>query len=202
MTQQPEKPQQTLDIIRNQHKALLLQVEGPGEVDLDQVRKLLKTLAQAGTTIEDAEDRSLLHELIRYWSSFINDKTGEFPAVQLQPFDASLIHSRKMPRRQVLIRIGLSIAGVALVAGGGIIVYWEVGRNKPLAPPPPPSPSSISPQPQFLLTYHGHTNEVDGVAWSPDGKSIASGSRDWQVHVWDSVSGNRLYTYKGHTDLV
>ncbi len=89
---------QTLEVIRNQHKALLLQVEKPGEVDLEQVRVLLKTLAQAGTTIENAEDRFLLHELIRYWSSFINDKTGEFPATQLQPFDASLIHSKSTHR--------------------------------------------------------------------------------------------------------
>jgi len=90
MTQQPGKLQQTLDVIRNQHKALLLQIERPGEVDLEQVRIFLKTLAQGGETIDDAEDRSLLQELIRYWSSFINDKTGEFPIVQLQPFDSSL----------------------------------------------------------------------------------------------------------------
>ena len=86
MTQQPIEQQQTLDIIRNQHKYLLLQLE-KSEVDLEQVRILLKTLAQTGAIIDDAEDRSLLHELIRYWSSFVNSKTGEFPVILLQPFD-------------------------------------------------------------------------------------------------------------------
>src|SRR5690349_16079051 len=94
MTQQPEKLEQTLDIIRDQHKALLLQIERPEEVDLEQVRIFLKTLAQGGATIDDAEDRVLLHELIRYWSSFISDKTGEFPVVQLQPFDGPKVNNR------------------------------------------------------------------------------------------------------------
>ncbi len=89
MTQQPIEPQQTIDIIRKQHKALLSQIEGPKEVDIEQVRIFLRALEQAGATVDDAEDRSWLHELIRYWSSFIGDKTGEFPVTQLQPFTRS-----------------------------------------------------------------------------------------------------------------
>jgi hypothetical protein len=138
MAQQSEKPQQMLDTIRDQHKALLKQVEGPGEVDFEQVRKLLKTLAQAGTTIKDAKDRSLLDELIRYWSSFINAKTGEFPIVQLQPFEG-----RKISRRRALT--GFSLAGVALLAGGSGIVYLVAVRNKPPASSPTPTPTSSPP---------------------------------------------------------
>src|SRR5438552_3291192 len=86
---------QTLENVRRQHKELLLQMERPEEADVDQVRMFLKVLAQAGVTTEDVENRALLLELIRYWSSFINNKTGAFPAVQLQPFDASLVRSRE-----------------------------------------------------------------------------------------------------------
>ena len=35
-----------------------------------------------------------------------------------------------------------------------------------------------------LYTYSGHSDIVDGVAWSPDGKRIASGSVDQTVQVW------------------
>src|SRR5690348_17972439 len=49
----------------------------------------LPIFAQAGAIINDAEDRLLLYELIRYWSVFINSKTGEFPVFQLQPYNSS-----------------------------------------------------------------------------------------------------------------
>jgi len=105
--QQPIKPQQLLRVIRQRHKALLLQADETGEVDLEQVRNFLKMLAQAGTILDNAEDRSLLQELIRYWSNVISDKAGTFPIIQLQPFDTSLA-SRKgqswnfFPRRVAL----------------------------------------------------------------------------------------------------
>jgi tetratricopeptide (TPR) repeat protein len=105
MSQQPTEPQQTLDSVWSQHKALLLQTGGGEEADLKQVRIFLKTLAQAGASIDDAEDRSSLNELIRYWSSFIDGKTGEFPVIQLQPFDRSL--KRTMPARDQESFIGV-----------------------------------------------------------------------------------------------
>ncbi len=94
MNQPPVAHQPTLTIIGNQHKVLLLQMDRPGEVDLEPIQTFLETLAQAGATIQDAEDRSSLHELIRYWSNIINEKTGAFPVVQLQPFDGTQAVSR------------------------------------------------------------------------------------------------------------
>jgi WD40 repeat protein len=33
--------------------------------------------------------------------------------------------------------------------------------------------------------FSGHTNQIHSVAFSPNGKRIASGSRDWTIRVWD-----------------
>jgi WD40 repeat protein len=34
------------------------------------------------------------------------------------------------------------------------------------------------------MVYTGHTNTVSSLAWSPDGKEIASGSFDSTAKVW------------------
>ena len=49
------------------------------------------------------------------------------------------------------------------------------------------------------FTYHGHTAYVSGLAWSPDGKRIASASGDGTVQVWDALNGGHVLTYRGHS---
>lgn len=46
-----------------------------------------------------------------------------------------------------------------------------------------------------------HADWVRSVALSPDGKTIASGSDDRTVRVWDD-KGNLLHSFEGHTDRV
>jgi len=53
-----------------------------------------------------------------------------------------------------------------------------------------------------LLKHYGHTDNVNAVAFSPDGTRIASGSNDDDVRVWDATDGGNEYVYTGHTDGV
>ncbi len=55
---------------------------------------------------------------------------------------------------------------------------------------------------QTPYTYRGHSSGVLAIAWSPDGKRIASGSRDTTMQVWDAADGGNTYTYRGHSDNV
>ncbi|WP_292738205.1 caspase family protein [Nostoc sp. JL31] len=48
----------------------------------------------------------------------------------------------------------------------------------------------------------GHRDEVWGVAFSPDGKTIASGSYDTSVKLWNAATGKEITTFKGHSDEV
>ena len=51
-------------------------------------------------------------------------------------------------------------------------------------------------------TLKGDADHVDHVAYSPDGRTLASGSWDKRIRLWDVVTGQLLQTLEGHADSV
>ena len=51
-------------------------------------------------------------------------------------------------------------------------------------------------------TLTGHTEPVWSVAFSPDGRTLVSGSRDKTIHWWDVSTGRHLRTSRRHTNEV
>lgn len=85
--------------------------------------------------------------------------------------------------------LAFSPDGHRLVTGGfdGTLKLWEV-------------PSGL-----LLATWHGHTQAVWDVAFSPDMKWVASAAGDWmksdqmgEVHIWDATTGRVLHSLRAH----
>ena len=48
----------------------------------------------------------------------------------------------------------------------------------------------------------GHSKSVNALAWSPDGKVLASASRDKTVRLWDATTGQQRFELVGHGESV
>jgi WD40 repeat protein len=53
-----------------------------------------------------------------------------------------------------------------------------------------------------VRTLRGHTQPVTALAFSEDGKRLASSSMDETVRIWDPDLGETLFVYRGHTGVV
>ena len=51
----------------------------------------------------------------------------------------------------------------------------------------------------LIRVMTSHNFRVMSVAWSPDGKQIASGGLDKTIKIWDSQSGDCQSTVTGHS---
>jgi WD40 repeat protein len=68
------------------------------------------------------------------------------------------------------------------------VKVWDIGIGVPSG--------------QVRQTLSGHSKYVWSVAFSPDGKSLASGSHDGTVKVWEVATGKLLQTFKQHQKAV
>ena len=61
-------------------------------------------------------------------------------------------------------------------------------------------PTNIFNVPMYVSS--GHSKEVESVAFSPDGNTIASGSEDNSIKLWNPQTGDLIRTLDGNRDML
>ncbi len=153
--------------------------------------RTLETPVPSGPDVEALEESSTTAPLPEEVSPVAAEGSAlgeEAPALPAHP-------PRSVTRRTVIA----GLAGVALLAAGGTVIFLAQHKNEMGALN---SITTTNGQGTLLYTYRGHTDLLWTVAWSPNGKYVASAGTDRTVQVWNASDGHHMYTYTGHNDTV
>ncbi len=95
-----------------------------------------------------------------------------------------------------LMAAGLLASGVTLYPARSLAAAPRAAAARSAAP----NPRQIAEK--GLLTLRAHTRGVTCLAFSPDGKWLASGSADHTIALWDTASGKLVRRLEGHRSEV
>jgi serine/threonine protein kinase len=112
----------------------------------------------------------------------------------VSPASAPGRHGRNRNRLLACIALACLLVPGALVLSGSATPVPPSAREGSSEEPPDRAP--------LLATYRGHSGPVWSVSFSPDGRTLATGSDDATLRFWETATGRELAVLTGHRSAV
>jgi serine/threonine protein kinase len=134
----------------------------------------------------------------------INPSPPVSPLAVPQKTPVQPVKKNNLRNRMIAIG-GVLLLGIGITQGYGYFKSQEV--NPQIAPINSPTNKlttrkKISEHSFLDKTLTGHSDSVQSVVYSPDGRYLASGSGDKNIKIWEVATGKQLRTLTGHSDTV
>ncbi len=164
-----------------------------------EARRIGRRLADRSLAQRDGESGIRLHDL---QLDYARARYGRAEALELIHGAVRLSSHviEKDPRQFASQMVGRLLAYRDAPAIQHFIDEIAAGAPKPWFRPL--HPALHPPGTPLLRTLKGHSDLVNGVVVTPDGKSAVSASQDQTLKVWDLETGRVLRTLEGHSDSV
>jgi serine/threonine protein kinase len=122
-----------------------------------------------------------------------------YPLSPTQTTRGGADRTRKRARALLAILASVIILGCTV----GYILWRQTRRAETFPQVQPSQPQATTPAAVALVrTLAGHTDAVMSVAFSPDGRTLASASSDKTIKLWEVATGREVRTLVGHTRTV
>lgn len=123
------------------------------------------------------------------------------PAVVSKPIVRKPV-KQEMTMTRRAFAMGFTALALAAGTGGWLALSHQLSHASPGTTTPNDANNTVSTpdaQGNRIMTYRVHPARVTSVAWSPDGKLLASASDDRLVNICDSTTGTTRRIYHGHS---
>jgi WD40 repeat protein len=138
----------------------------------------------------------------KYLVAGFGDKNRFKPALTPSPLKVWEVATRRLVRQldghqNYCLSLDFSRDGTLLASGSrdGTAILWSARTWQK-------AQTLRNPDNETQFGLPGRHGMVDGVAFSPDGKALATASREGNVHLWDVAAGKLLATLRGHSSAV
>jgi WD40 repeat protein len=164
-----------------------------------QLADLIDRLISPRVVDRPQDSQELLFEIANLYNQVSDRHSASRPRGSFAP-TVTLNRTVASPTELESIRLesirkkGLLAGAIALVlvlaGGGGWLAYRTMVSEV--------KPSAIA----TARTLTGHSSYINAIALSPDGKTLATGSADKTIKLWDFNTEKELQTLTGHTSFV
>lgn len=149
---------------------------------------------------------------LQFWRPNANEPEKEVPLDDLKPGESNLVFAAMSPEDKFFFAIGAN----------GLVHIWDAGNGhlvRAMQGPTPPIRNAvlsrggkqlaISVEAENVARLYdcasgaerelaGHSDFVSGLAFSPDGQTLATGSMDGTIRLWNTATGETRATLPGH----